>query len=355
MNTSINRAWCFLVLISMFVMWSCRHSGQTGQASLPQVEQGSILVDTSFWLKDTRGIRDILEDRKGNLWFSSPDYVAKFDGTSIQYFSENEGLTFVGNLHEDSKGGIWVENGFKIFQYDGSRFLEVELDSLQPSGDIWFQRGFHPKDTGYLEHGIYHISPSGLEFLPYPLKEHPKNRALYVPTTKVYLGKDGTIWAGAMEKVFGLQGNSFISIGREEMGRQSDERQIGVRGIFVDSEGRLWMADNGAGIFTYDGKKVTNFTKKHQLDRGDAEGSTLHRAFSIAEDAEGKMWFGTVYSGIWRYDPETNEFKNYTKEDGVISENIWTIYKRKNGELLFAGETPGGVYRFNGDTFDRVH
>ena len=157
-----------------------------------------------------------------------------------------------------------------------------------------------------------------------------------------------------MEKVFGFQNGSFITLGREEMGRKNDPRQMGIRGIYVDSKGNLWMADNGAGIFVYDGKEIINFTKKHHLDKGEREGNTLHRAFSIAEDTSGNMWFGTVYSGVWKYNPNTQEFTNFTKKDGVLSENIWTIYKTKNGELLFAGETPGGVYRFNGNSFERI-
>ncbi len=157
-----------------------------------------------------------------------------------------------------------------------------------------------------------------------------------------------------MERAFGFKDQSFISIGREEMGRQNDSRQMGIRGIFVDSKGKLWIADNGAGVFVFDGEKVENFTKKHQLDEGDVDGNTLHRAFSMAEDATGKMWIGTVYSGIWSYHPTTDEFKNYAKEDGVESENIWTIYRTNNGELLFAGESPAAVYRFNGKSFERV-
>jgi hypothetical protein len=67
------------------------------------------------------------------------------------------------------------------------------------------------------------------------------------------------------------------------------------------------------------------------------------------------MWFGTVYSGIWQYNTQTKVFTNYTKDDGVKSDNIWTIYKTKKGELLFAGESPAAVYKFNGKGFDRVH
>jgi len=317
-----------------------------------------VATDTNIWLKKTRGIRDVLEDSKGNLWFSSPDYIAKFDGESMYYFSENDGLNIVGNLHEDNNGTIWIEDGFKIFRFDGKHFIENKFEnnlvSNKNQNGIWFQRGLSPTDTLYVEPGIYNFNDKNQRFIPLPLKKDNNNKYLYYPTTKAYMGKDSIIWVGTMEKVFGLKNNSFTTIGREEMGRQNDDRQMGIRGIFVDSKGKLWIADNGAGVFVYDGENVENFTKKHMLDKDDIEGNSLQRAFSIAEDSLGNMWLGSVYSGIWEYNPKTNKFKNYTRNEGVKSDNIWTIYKTKKGELLFAGESPGAIYKFNGKAFDRV-
>lgn len=354
----------FLVFMNLSIisfttlLWAC--NGQVkSQISEPNANSIEVTIDTSLWLIETRGIRDILEDNKGNLWFSSPDYVAKFDGKAMYYFSESDGLNIVGNLHKDINGTIWVEDGFNVFKYNGKRFIEEKLNNSSVSDgnqkSLWIQRGLNPTDTSYVEPGLYDINQTTTKFYPYPIKADINNKYLYLPSTKAYFGKDSTIWVGTMEKVFGLKNNSFVSIGREEMGRQNDERQMGIRGIFVDSKGKLWIADNGAGVFVYDGNETENFTKKHKLDEGDIEGNSLHRAFSIEEDSLGNMWFGTVYSGIWMYNPKTDEFKNYTKEDGIISDNIWTIYRTKKGELLFGGESPAAVYKFNGQKFDRIY
>lgn len=310
----------FLIPLFLGLILSCTHTEQQ-QDYLAQTK-----IDTSLWLKDTRGVRDILEDKQGNLWFSSPDYVAKFDGKAMYYFLEKDGLNITGNLHEDTNGTIWVENGFRIFRYDGKYFSEEEFDHMTGANNLWIQRGLSPTDTTYGEPGWYEVKQKTTIFHPLPVKEDPNNKYLYFPTTKATMGKDGTVWVGTMEKVYGFKENSFMEIGREEMGRQNDERQMGIRGTFVDSKGKLWIADNGAGVFVFDGEKTENFTRKHNLDEGPKVGSTLHRAFSITEDDEGKMWFGTVYSGIWTYDPKTEELKNYTMEDGVKSKNSNRIH-----------------------------
>tara|TARA_R110002051_G_C8652283_1_gene487764 strand:+ start:28 stop:1107 length:1080 start_codon:yes stop_codon:yes gene_type:complete len=351
--------WFHFLLAVVILNSSCKNSGYKTDNSGSVTNKTDAKIDTTQWLKETRGIRDILEDKNGNLWFSSPDYIAKFDGRTMYYFSQNDGLNIVGNLHEDINGTIWIENGFKIFRYNGKRFIAEKFDnnlvSNENQNSIWLQRGLSPTDTLYVEPGLYNLNRKKTEFIPFPLTKDDNNKYLYYPTTKVYMGADSIIWAGTMEKIFGLKNNSFITIGREEMGRQNDERQIGIRGIFVDSEGKVWIADNGAGIFVYNGNETINFTKRHNLDEGDNDGNTLHRAFSIAEDSLGNMWFGTVYSGIWRYNSKTDEFKNYTKDDGVNSDNIWTIYRTRNGALLFGGESPASVYKFNGIGFDRIY
>ncbi len=355
----IKSIWFYPLLVVITLNYSCSNPGYKTSNSASETNNIETKIDTNLWLKETRGIRDILEDSKGNIWFSSPDFTAKFDGKTIHYFSKDNGPNIVANIHEDINGIIWIEDGFKIFRYNGKHFIEDKLNNNSVSkgnqNSLWVQRGLSPTDTSYVEPGIYEFNQTSGKFYRYPVNRDDNNKYLYFPTTKAYVGKDSTIWAGTMEKVFGLRKNAFISIGREEMQRQNDSIQMGIRGIFVDSKGKLWIADNGAGIFVYDGVEVENFTKKHKLNKSDTEGNSLHKAFSIAEDSLGNMWFGTVYSGIWRYNPKTAEFKNYTKDDGVKSDNIWTIYRTSKGELLFGGESPAAVYKFNGKAFDRIH
>jgi hypothetical protein len=348
--------WYFLISLPFLLSRSLEFRDfESEQQSISTNSFCTSQIDTNLWLKKTRGIRDILEDNQGNFWFSSPDYVAKFDGKYWHYFSETDGLEITGNIHKDDSGIIWIENGFRAFKYDGENFLEEKIESIKDADGLWFQRGLDPSDTAFIQPGLYSISRKANIFHPLPIPKRDFNKFLHLPSSKAILSKDSTIWLATMNKVYGYKNHQFISIGREEMGRQNDERQMGIRGIFIDSKGTLWMADNGAGIFTYRNGQVENFTKKHALDEGDTTRNTLHRAFSIAEDTDGNMWFGTVYSGIWMYCPKTNQLENFSYDEGVRSENIWTIYKTKAGQLLFAGESPGAVYTFNGETFKRKY
>ena len=78
--------------------------------------------------------------------------------------------------------------------------------------------------------------------------------------------------------------------------------------------------------------------------------ASLHRVFSIGEDRAGNIWFGTVEQGAWRYDGES--LRNFTEEDGLTSKGVMAIYKDRRGDLWLGGD---GVFKFNGESFDRIH
>jgi ligand-binding sensor domain-containing protein len=59
----------------------------------------------------------------------------------------------------------------------------------------------------------------------------------------------------------------------------------------------------------------------------------LARVFSINEDKNGLLWIGTIDAGVWSYDG-TN-LKQYTERDGLTGSAIWTISKNNAGDLLY--------------------
>ncbi len=357
---NLNR-YISLILVCIIIAFftSCGSKGNSDYSGNNVIANSpATQTDSTYWLKPSKGIRGIFEDSKGNLWFTSIEYVCVFDGSKFTYFTEEDGLFDIGYVHEDNTGTIWVESGFKAYRYDGKQFTTHVLipDTSgnkwgASSNDLWFQKGIPRFGNSDSPPGVYRYHNGKINFLAFPFPSDTNADNIYHPTTKAINGKDGTIWFGTMGAVIGFKDGAFTLIGQKVTGRLNEPTHI--RGIYADSKGNLWMADNGNGVFVYNGDTTINFTKLHHLDKGDREGNTLHRSFCIAEDEDGNMWFGTVYSGIWRYDGKS--FTNFAKEDGIINQSFWTIFKNKKGELLFCGENPGAVYKFNGLSFDRVY
>ena len=119
-------------------------------------------------------------------------------------------------------------------------------------------------------------------------------------------------------------------------------------------------------MFLLDGDTIINFTQANGVGRRDHRHSggsmepqpgdapkgapSLHRVFSIGEDSAGNIWFGTTGHGAWRYDGES--LRNFTEEDGLASKGVTAIYMDRRVDLWLGGN---GVYKFNGESFDRIH
>ena len=319
-------------------------------------------------------VRSILEDSRGNYWFGSwSEGVCRFDGESLTYFTAEDGLSDnqIRSIHEDRNGVVWFEGGFGLSGFDGERIIgapnrnHASKDDWQlGTGDLWF------KEDGTIgptelegQPGAYRYDGRTFTYLAYPV---PANRAPNsgYATTCIARGKSGKVWFATYNAVFGYDGESFTIIDDESLGLNESTGRLHVRAVFEDSQGRLWIGNNGIGVILREGDASTRFTQEHGLGKMGAHGGrttpqpgdvtdgspTMHRVFSIGEDRAGNIWFGTVEHGAWRYDGKS--LRNYTAEDGLTSKDVLGIYTDRHGDLWLAGK---GVFKFNGTSFDRIH
>ncbi len=321
------------------------------------------------------GVRSILEDSKGHYWFgSSHEGVCRFDGESLTYFTEEDGLSNnqIRTILEDRKGVIWFETGKGISSYDGERIItHTSRDYTSKDGwqlgaeDLWF-KGDASYGATELEGqpGVYRYDGETFTFLAFPLPKYRENDDSY-SVTGMAKGEGGKLWFATYEGVIGYDGESFTIIDDEYLGLSEETGWLHTRCVFEDSKGRLWIGNNGIGVFLQDGDTTINFTQENGVGRRDhrsggtmvprpgdvSDGSaSLHRVFSIGEDRAGNIWFGTVEQGAWRYDGES--LRRFTEEDGLASKGVMAIYTDSRGDLWLGGE---GVYKFNGESFDRIH
>ena len=85
-----------------------------------------------------------------------------------------------------------------------------------------------------------------------------------------------------------------------------------VADILLDSEGTLWIAATGEGVFNYrfDTRKLTNY--RH--DSANPNSLSNNNVNNIMQDSQGHLWFSTSGSGLDLYHPANNDFENFDKE-----------------------------------------
>ncbi len=366
MNKKLNVIYLIFILILNF---SCI------ERKLPENEQNSTEtaeISGTDTLKFTSGIRAIFQDSKGNYWFGSlQEGVAVFNGKSFRYFSCDDGLADnqIHIIREDKNGVIWFNTQRGVSSFDGKKVVNhtspdqeksqtiypihsnkpIHGQWMKSDSDLWFEAG--------TKEGVYRYNGEKLNYLAFPAHKILNTNDNLFAVTSISKGKKSMIWFGTYAGVFGYDGKGFTIINDETLGYNRTIAPLHIRSIFEDSEGRLWIGNNGIGVLLKEGDSIINFSEKNNLihpagkRRGDpSPPGTLEHIFTIAEDGKGNIWFGDRDSGIWKYDGVN--MTNYTKKDGLTNDNALSIFKDNKGELWF-GMADGKIYTFNGKAFER--
>jgi ligand-binding sensor domain-containing protein len=384
MRIASGLSWTLLVVL--FCSCLSQPASATGgwfvdvsQQADPKVADLSVapkLADDAFvQLRFESEVRAILEDSKGNYWFGSwNEGVSQFDGKRLTYFTMEDGLSDnqIRTIHEDRNGLIWFEGGYGISRYDRQSvtpstnrdYSSKDRWRVAP-GDLWFkgdlQIGFTEREGSP---GVYRYDGREITYLTFPLPEDRESDSYY-SVTDIARGRDGRRWFATYGNVVGYDGKSFTIIDNKSLGLTEETGFLHVRCVFEDSKGRIWIGNNGIGVFLRDGDTTINFTQAKGVGRRDGRSggnmdpqpgdapdgaASLHRVFSIGEDRDGNIWFGTVEQGAWRYDGES--LRRFAEEDGLATKGVMSIYTDSRGDLWLGGH---GVYKFNGESFDRIH
>lgn len=359
-----------MLVVMLLSSCSSQQTSDPGKVDTPSdhaLNTDLLLHDGGVRLKYSSGIISIFEDSKGRFWFGSQkEGVCLSNGNELRYFTTQDGLSDnqIRTIQEDVAGVLWFATGNGITSFDGSGFKiwtsKERTKAASFAGSRTLPVGteglwFHGDDSvhrGVLGQGVYRFDGITLTYLDLPVPDEVDADEPYL-VTSIARGKKGTVWFGSYPGVFKYDGHSFTLINAKTASIDVESEKLHVRSLLEDSQGRLWIGNNGLGVLLYDGRSVTNFTEQRGLSiREMGPRGSLGRVFSIAEDAAGDIWFGTRDNGVWRFTGQS--LTNYTTEDGLTSSTVWTIYRDTRGAMWF-GMSDGGVCRFNGESFDRLY
>lgn len=144
---------------------------------------------------------------------------------------------------------------------------------------------------------------------------------------------------------------------RTATGPYSDT-SVSITSIIEDNNGIIWAATMGEGVYRYDGKSFVNFTVQ--------DGLTTNLVYTMMEDKEGNIWFGTT-DGVSRYNgtsftnfpfsimeantntPLSQQSRDPLKAHFKQYKEVWSMLQDRTGKIWLG--TTNGVYCFDGDTF----
>ncbi len=180
---------CFLIIVFLQAYFINMLSGQESAPYFRHYTTENGLPSSEVY--------SILEDKKGNIWFSTDRGVARFDGYEFKTFTYLDGLTdnTVFNLQEDTLGRIWMLSfSCRVYYYENGKVHAYKYNNLllkESQGRIPTSFYVDSKENVYVSvhsFGILKIDSSGnyiwrhsiknLGSINYIIDEHTPNNVL---------------------------------------------------------------------------------------------------------------------------------------------------------------------------------
>ena len=238
----------------------------------------------------------MLEDHRGDLWFSQPSGwadlwypgVRRYDGRNITGFTAADGLPGggVGGFLEDHQGGLLIGASGGLCRYDGQSFDTVTT---------W--------DTRELSLGV---------------------------TSQILEDRHGGLWFGTGRGPLRVDGGTATILTADD-----GEEIPNVWSLLEDPSGDLWFGTFGSGLYRYDGQTFQIFTAEDGLP------GNCFMYTSLVDD-DGHLWFGTDGGGAVRYDGRV--FQSFTEADGLAGNVVRSIIQDRDGSFWIG--CSGGLTHF---------
>ncbi len=311
-------------------------------------------------------IRGFHEDETGLLWIASAQGLVSYDKTKKRYQYYNHNPKDKNSISSDITRSIyddgtylWIGtmNGLNRFDKKTKKFKTFYLDprantSAQQFGNAVNSVNYNILELesmpGYLWYGsngggLVKFNKYDFTFKNYthdPEDESSlNNRGNFVRTVWFSKSRPNELWLGSISGIHIL--NMETETFRDYTHDSKDENSLSdnnVMHFYEDEEGYVWISTYGGGLNRFDPKseKFMRFTESNS-------GLPNNGVYGVLPDEDGNLWMSTN-NGISRLNKKTFEFRNYTTDDGLQSEeyNGGAFFKSSSGEMFF-----GGINGFN--------
>ncbi len=342
-------------------------------------------------------ITSIYKNKSGEIWIGTENGLNIFTEEKFKriYYNANKTTkseNIVYSVHEDNTGFIWVGtvDGLKKVTSDKTMFIDIEKEELRAqansvseiyedfSGILWCstKKGLLKIDNRNKNFNIYNsfsyqdekhsddaliyamtedfygniwIASNGITKIDKNKKNRIKynenNKQYYLPKTIFYstfIDKYENIWAGSGNGLIYIKGKNttqFIDFYRFfNIENKNEFGSSRVSSIKQDANGIIWIATTN-GLFEFRDEDL----KKYSHSVANKNSIISDKIKSMIIDQENNIWLGTV-AGLTKYNPKTNNFTHFTKEEGLAYNSIMSILE--TSDYMWIG-TEGGLSRLD--------
>jgi len=293
---------------------------------------GKIFNDSIYYWNEPLGKDKIIQythllpNKDVALYLNDSSFVVRSPGGDhvVKHKSSFNYLSNIFNMGDQT--WMFTDKGYFRFDYKDFKFIPDVLDidktvlQYDPITKSFWTRYDDRLLKEYWEDGVHKVDTV--------LKE--------VGITQVFLDSEGNTWMGS-------SGNGLYKYFVQDFDRCTSDNLSAVFAINEDKNGSTWIGSGSKGIWRMDKSGIRNY----EVNRNSEE-----NVASIEINQRGEVWVGAS-SALGVYMPAKDDFKWYTRIDGLPGPGVSQINFDGNGKIWF-GTNGGGVGYYDGKQFGSV-
>lgn len=296
-------------------------------------------------------VKDLLADRRGNIWVSGPAGVARiyaWAGVEAQsdffpvprLIEGNLSRSYADNIFEDSRGHIWVScvsEKIRLFCYDpatGSMHRltdpsfsvenvgEIRISQMieDPSGSVWFST----VKKGIFLCDIYRKAFETIQFIP-----SDANSLINNDVYQIFEAPDSTLWVSTNRglSAYSPQTGRWTHYMPDASDPQSPASSF-FGGLGRQEDGTMWVGyyDNKVSRFNPATGRFVNYLHLN--------GNTVFLPWSVRRiyiDPDDNVWFATSTHSLAKNTGEVNTFYYYPLHAAFDSSRVEAVVDIASG------------------------
>jgi signal transduction histidine kinase/ligand-binding sensor domain-containing protein/CheY-like chemotaxis protein len=294
-------------------------------------------------------IAQVIEDREGLIWIAVGEGgLNRYDRKTrkfTHYYHDQANPdslpeSYAQSVFEDHKGNLWMASLTKLYMIDKNTGRAIRTYTVKNAPGSPISDKHHPSIIwwGSWGGGLLKFNTTSGEITPFlrdPDRPNETVSSNMIPY--IYQDDTGMIWlctrGGGLNK-FDPQTEHVIE---KYVHDQADPTTIlsnAVFHIYQDSAARYWVStDKGFHQFFPETGKFQRFSQS-------LGNFPLTSTSQIIEDNQGYLWIAGHHEGkLIRFDPDSNQSKLYTTDDGILPGlgRTFCPIQTRDGELWFYG------------------
>lgn len=277
----------------------------------------------------------IFKDFRGFMWFGTQDGLNRYDGYEFKkYFhqkndSNSLGENYVRDIVEDKKGNLWIctySGGVSIYKQDKNTFSLLkqknnDVNSLVDNRTVCIL--YSTKDEVWIgtEHGLSIYNPNKKQFTNYYNKRLNKQEDCWIAA--LCEGANGTVWASTYDGKL-LHFTSSSKLPKVYSVKNIDKKIHTINALCCDKNGVIWIGTN-QGLYYLDKSEDKQIISFHKLDVFKLIANNNKNITVIKNKTSDILWVGTESHGLIEVQLNDKTFIahiNNPKDPSSISSNF---------------------------------